>query len=107
MDTDFEQLDAWVDRMWEIDAAFSIKIVVFDETDFAYAKQVFKRYAGKTSEFYLSVGNPNPRSGDDIRLALLDRLEQLFTWVIADPEMNEVKPLPQLHTLVWSNKRGV
>ena len=107
MTTDFAKLDALVAQLAAGGVATSLKVVVFDEADLAYAKQVFARYRAQIVDHYVSVGNPAPGADGDVRLALLDRLRQLFDWVIADPELNHVRPLPQLHTLVWNNKRGV
>ena len=38
---------------------------------------------------------------------LLEKYEALIDRVIADEELRDVKVLPQLHALVWGNKRGV
>lgn len=107
MQTDMERLDEIIHKLAKNQTHFSIKIVVFDEADLAFAKNIFDRYRTYTKELYLSVGNPEPRSEEDVRDVLLEKLHQLFDWVIADPAFNDVKPLPQLHTLVWNNKRGV
>jgi len=58
---------------------------------------------------FVSVGNTEIGKIDPEhhREILLDSLEWLFDKIIGDPEMNNVRPLPQLHTLVWGNKRGV
>ncbi|KHD86910.1 7-carboxy-7-deazaguanine synthase QueE [Heyndrickxia ginsengihumi] len=103
METNFEILDEIIARLNP--AAFSLKVVVFDDHDFAYAKKVHKRYPA--ANFYLSVGNANPNEKGDISSRLLKSLDWLWGKVIEDPEMNNVKALPQLHALVWANKRGV
>jgi 7-carboxy-7-deazaguanine synthase len=107
METDIARLDEIIHKLDAKQTNFSIKIVVFDYADLEFAKQIFNRYRMFTKELYLSVGNPAPRSEEDVRDVLLEKLNQLFDWVIADPAFNDVKPLPQLHTLVWNNKRGV
>ncbi|MBE9454826.1 7-carboxy-7-deazaguanine synthase QueE, partial [Staphylococcus epidermidis] len=38
---------------------------------------------------------------------LLERYEQLVDRVMKSSDMNHVYVLPQLHTLLWSNKKGV
>ncbi|NCA39507.1 7-carboxy-7-deazaguanine synthase QueE, partial [Streptococcus equi] len=38
---------------------------------------------------------------------LLSRYEALVDRVMASNDMNQVYVLPQLHTLLWSNKKGV
>lgn len=85
----------------------SLKIVVFNEEDYAYAKQVHLRYP--TIPFYLQVGNDDITSTDNAQLIshLLEKYEALIDRVIMDEELKDVKVLPQLHALVWGNKRGV
>lgn len=85
----------------------SLKIVVFNEADYDYAKQVHLRYP--TIPFYLQVGNDDITTTDNLRLIthLLEKYESLIDTVIADEELRDVKVLPQLHALVWGNKRGV
>lgn len=38
---------------------------------------------------------------------LLQKYERLIEKTVQCKEMNDAKVLPQLHTLVWGNKRGV
>ena len=56
---------------------------------------------------YLSVGNANAYEEGKISDRLLEKLGWLWDKVYADPAFNDVRPLPQLHTLVYDNKRGV
>ncbi len=52
----------------------------------------------------------NPYLGDNVEghtFKLLERYERLVDMAMADPRMNDAKVLPQLHTLLWSNKQGV
>jgi 7-carboxy-7-deazaguanine synthase len=37
----------------------------------------------------------------------LTQFEWLIEQAVHSPIMNDVKVLPQLHTLIWGNKRGV
>ncbi|WP_083485216.1 7-carboxy-7-deazaguanine synthase QueE [Paenibacillus ihumii] len=109
MTTDWDTLDHIVAKLSARANPYSqsLKVVVFDEADLAYAKQVHARYPG--IPFFLQVGNPDVRRMD-IRqhtADLLDRYEQLIEQVVSDPELNDVRVLPQLHALVWGNKRGV
>ncbi|GAB5839135.1 hypothetical protein NG726_29740, partial [Pseudomonas sp. MOB-449] len=58
--------------------------------------------------FYLQVGNPYlSDSVDNHTEKLLERYEQLVDLVMQSNDMNHVYVLPQLHTLLWSNKKGV
>lgn len=114
MTTNFEMLDSIIKKLDDAGTNFSIKIVIFNEEDLAYAKKVFARYRDKDAlqlhydiPYFISVGNLDPYTGDDITKGLLDDLGKLFDMVIKDKELNDVRPLPQLHTLVWGNLRGV
>ena len=69
MTTDWEQLDDIVDRLAEQRRNFSLKVVVFDETDLQYAITVHERY--KQVPFYLQAGNDDVLEQDSA--ALLDR----------------------------------
>ncbi|MCM3636091.1 7-carboxy-7-deazaguanine synthase QueE [Sporosarcina luteola] len=105
MITDFGKLDRFMEKL--TDANASLKIVVFDETDFKFAEEVHLRYP--SFPFYVQVGNDDTTTTDDAYLVsnLLKRFEWLIDLAVASPIMNEVKVLPQLHALVWGNKRGV
>ncbi|GIP57199.1 7-carboxy-7-deazaguanine synthase QueE [Paenibacillus sp. FSL W8-0186] len=109
MTTDWSALDDVVSRLADRDHPYSqsLKVVVFDEADLAYAKKVHARYPD--IPFFLQVGNPDVRRMDiqQHTADLLERYEQLIDQVVADPELNDVRVLPQLHALVWGNKRGV
>lgn len=85
----------------------SLKVVVFDEADFQYAKEVHKRYPGIS--FYLQTGNDDILEQNDEKLMhkLLSKYEWLINKVTEAKELNNVRVLPQLHTFVWGNKRGV
>lgn len=83
-----------------------MKVVVFDDADYTYAKEVAIRFPNLP--MYLQVGNdrlPEDGAEPDLR-RLLDRYEWLVNKVVADG-WNDAIVLPQLHTLVWGNKRGV
>ena len=105
MTTDFNKLDRFMEKL--TDANASLKIVVFDETDFKFAEDVHLRYP--SVPFYIQVGNDDTTTTDDAYLVsnLLKRFEWLIDLAVASPVMNDVKVLPQLHALVWGNKRGV
>lgn len=109
MDTDWRMLDDIVARLSNrpTSQAVSLKVVVFDEDDLAYARQVHARYPG--TAMYLQVGNPDVRRMDIGNHAadLLLRYEALIDRVMDLNDMNDCRVLPQLHALVWGNKRGV
>ena len=88
-----------------------LKVAVFDEEDYAYARDVASRYSGLP--IYLQVGNSAPlvtREGIGAERADTERLMHRFRWLVdkvaADRWFNATV-LPQLHVLTWGNKRGV
>ncbi len=80
----------------------NLKVVVFDEADYAYARDVRLRYPERP--FYLQPGNA---VGQDDTIALLRKLDWLAQRVMRDPAMASAVVLPQLHTLMYGNRRGV
>ena len=109
MKTDFTVLTEIIDKLNARNGNqhISLKVVVFDEEDYEYAKKVHLRYP--TIPFFLQVGNDDTTTKDQTKLVshLLKKYESLINKVMADEELQNVKVLPQLHTLVWGNKRGV
>ncbi|MBA2874235.1 7-carboxy-7-deazaguanine synthase QueE [Thermaerobacillus caldiproteolyticus] len=109
MTTNFAVLDEIIEKLMKsgcIDHV-SLKVVVFDDGDFEYAKMVHQRYP--YISFYLQVGNDEVTECDNatLRTKLLDKLEWLIEKTVETKEMNDARVLPQLHALVWGNKRGV
>jgi 7-carboxy-7-deazaguanine synthase len=89
----------------------ALKIVIFDDVDYAYARDVARRHPALP--VYLQVGNPAPivaaagGGSDDADIGELNaRLRQLAERVTADRWFSATV-LPQLHVLAWGNKRGV
>ncbi|WP_339199605.1 7-carboxy-7-deazaguanine synthase QueE [Aeribacillus sp. FSL k6-2211] len=109
MKTNFTVLDDIMKRL--IDGGrkdnVSLKVVVFNEEDFDYAKNVHLRYPNIS--FYLQPGNDQVNEQNDhlLRNQLLEKLEWLIELIVLSKEMNDARVLPQLHALVWGNKRGV
>ncbi len=83
-----------------------LKIVIFDEDDYAYARSVADRYPA--IPMYVQAGNHTPpHLSQEIDIpGILARLDWLIGRVIAD-QWYSATVLPQLHTLLWANKRGV
>lgn len=108
METSWEQLDKYVERLkGRSQKQLNIKVVIFDEKDIRYAETVHQRYP--EVPFYIQTGNPHIESEDNQWLLsqLLAKYEWLIETVLASEYLNEVKVLPQLHTLLWGNKQGV
>ncbi|WP_201008996.1 7-carboxy-7-deazaguanine synthase QueE [Paenibacillus glycanilyticus] len=107
MTTNWEVLDEIVAKLAGGRNPFSLKVVVFDEQDLAYAAKVHNRYPDVT--FFVQTGNDDLIEGDNGKLAakLIERYEWLIDQVMKREDMTNVRVLPQLHALVWGNKRGV
>lgn len=104
MDTDFNVLDSIIRKL---NQPPSIKVVIFDDNDYQYARNVHQRYPD--IPFFLQVGNEDIHTTDHLKLvgALLEKYEWLINKVMLDSELKNVKVLPQLHSYIWGNKRGV
>ncbi|GGB00610.1 7-carboxy-7-deazaguanine synthase QueE [Macrococcus hajekii] len=104
MNQDLDKLD---DIISQLDTdKINLKVVVFEETDYQFAKKIHHCYP--QLPFYIQVGNPYlDDSVDNHTEKLLHRYEALIDRVMADDEMNNVYVTPQLHTLLWSNQKGV
>ncbi|AJS57393.1 7-carboxy-7-deazaguanine synthase QueE [Paenibacillus sp. IHBB 10380] len=109
MSTDWEKLDYILERLEQRPAPFthSLKVVIFDAIDLNYSEKIHLRYP--TVPLFLQIGNPDVHTMDitDHTSFLLQRYEWLIEQVMESTILNNVRVLPQLHTLVWGNKRGV
>lgn len=91
----------------------TIKIPIFSEDDYRYARAVHDAIPPKAFdpplEFSLSVGNAALSETDDDALAsvLLQGYGELIDRALKDPWRGTVRILPQLHALVYGNRRGV
>jgi 7-carboxy-7-deazaguanine synthase len=109
MKTDWEKLRSCVEAS-SLGAETTMKVVIFNDKDFAYAQEVAKRFP--EVPMYLQVGNnapPGPDPADENEPdmhSLLERYEWLIGKVVTDG-WNDATVLPQMHVLVWGNKRGV
>ena len=88
-----------------------LKLVIFDDADYAYARTVATRYPALP--VYLQVGNPAPLigvGGAAADEADIDDLLRRFRWLVGKVTADHwfaATVLPQLHVLAWGNKRGV
>jgi 7-carboxy-7-deazaguanine synthase len=98
MKTDWDRLD----RAVAVSGRVHLKVVVFDEDDYAFAVSVRRRYPDLSMT--VQVGN---RVGADRTEDWLTNLNWLAGKVTEDERMQNVTVLPQLHVLLWGNRRGV
>jgi len=110
MATDWDALDACINAARKRPSC-ALKIVVFDDADYGYARTVAARYP--IVPVYLQVGNPGPLRSRGRSLpddAEIDDLLARFRWLIGKVMADRwftATVLPQLHVLAWGNKRGV
>ncbi|QJI70913.1 7-carboxy-7-deazaguanine synthase QueE [Staphylococcus haemolyticus] len=102
MKPNIDILDSVIEQC--IESTLNLKVVIFDDDDYEFAKMIHHRYPN--IPFYLQVGNPYLDDDvDNHTEKLLSRYEALVDRVMASNDMNQVYVLPQLHTLLWSNKK--
>ncbi len=103
MKTDWKKLENCL-AAGEEDTQTTLKVVVFDEADYAYAREVGARFP--EVPMYLQVGNDD-HSGEwpDVE-HLLERYAWISERALSDG-WNEATVLPQLHVLAHGNRRGV
>lgn len=86
-----------------------MKIVIFDEVDYNWARDIALRYPNLP--LYLQPGNhtPPPPGAEDAEIDM-DGIMARYEWLI-DKTLGDrwyiPTILPQLHVLIWGNKRGV
>ncbi|GAA0437259.1 7-carboxy-7-deazaguanine synthase QueE [Agaribacter marinus] len=108
MKTNYQTLDFIIDSLQHRQKGeYSLKIVIFDEGDLTYAEQIHKRYP--QAKLFLQVGNDEigMESSDKLMEHLLQKYEALIERVMTNNILKDVRVLPQLHTFLWGNKRGV
>lgn len=101
MTTDYDALDACIAAAGDADTV--LKIVIFDEDDYVFARKTAARYP--MLPLYLQPGNHQPNGDFD-----LDAVMERMRWLIERTKQDEwfdITILPQLHTIIWGNKRGV
>ncbi|MGE4611718.1 MAG: 7-carboxy-7-deazaguanine synthase QueE [Paracoccaceae bacterium] len=86
-----------------------LKIVIFDDADYTYAKQTAARYPHLP--VYLQPGNQTPPpAGEDDYAVDQEGVTEMMLWLVdrvMQDQWFEARVLPQLHVMLWGNKRGV
>ncbi|KQO83600.1 7-carboxy-7-deazaguanine synthase QueE [Rhizobium sp. Leaf262] len=87
----------------------ALKVVVFDDVDYRYAREASARYPALP--VYLQPGNHTPPPPDDDAAVVdMDGIMDRMLWLVekvSEDRWFDVRVLPQLHVLLWGNKRGV
>jgi 7-carboxy-7-deazaguanine synthase len=112
METDWE---VFLECCKQASKELTVKVVVSDEKDLAYAIEAFDNVATlahviplhSMPRLHLAVQPCNATfTGEFNQEAALDRTRWLVD-EITSRRMNQVRVLPQLHSLLWGNKIGV
>ena len=107
METDWDMLSACIEAANGADTV--LKMVVFDEADYLYAQDVASRFP--QIPVYLQPGNHTPPPpGDDSATVDQAGLDARMRWLVdrvAGDGWFSARVLPQLHVMLWGNKRGV
>ncbi len=105
MITDFPLLTQIIQRLKGRN--ISLKVVIFNDEDLRYAEEIYQLYPD--IPLYLQVGNDRLEDHDEAAIAhyLLQRYRQLVDKVMQSTALKNVRVLPQLHALLWGNRRGV
>ncbi|MET3597747.1 7-carboxy-7-deazaguanine synthase [Mesorhizobium shonense] len=86
-----------------------LKLVVFDEDDYTFAKEAAARFP--RLPVYLQPGNHTPpHPGNEDAPVDVDGIMKRMEWLVDSVTRDrwfEARVLPQLHVMLWGNKRGV
>lgn len=96
------QYDAFLERKW------NAKIVVKNEEDFEFAREVRSKfpYQKMTLQTCTHVDDAGLLSPIDIKLNILQQMRWLANLVHNNPDMLDVRVLPQMHVLMWGQEQG-
>lgn len=86
-----------------------LKFVVFDDADYLFAKEAAARHPHLP--VYLQPGNHTPPKGSEDNAGIdLDGINDRMLWLIDKVTADgwfAARVLPQLHVILWGNRRGV
>lgn len=107
MATDWASVAACVEAAGQAETI--LKIVVFDEADYAWARDAAARFPGLP--VCLQPGNHTPPPpGDDTATVDQAGIDARMRWLIGRVMQDrwfDARVLPQLHVMLWGNRRGV
>lgn len=102
METDWNKFDLCLAAAKD-QPEIAMKIVIFDEEDYAYARDAAARYPDLP--LYLQPGNHQVDGAAEI-----DTLNARMRWLVEQVNRDgwfSATILPQLHVMLWGNARGV
>lgn len=86
-----------------------VKIVIFTEDDFYYARDAYHVLHEHMDDFifYLQPGTPTDTQGlVEIQGTVLERTAKIIDMLVADGSMPTARVLPQVHALIYGHERG-
>ena len=110
MNYSLEDLTEFLDQLDGDPQSRYLKIPVFDEDDYEYARTIHTAFP--ELEMFVSVGNEMPPHPDprivtkDPRNDISEKTRWLMEKVANDSWMRDVRVFPQLHVLAWGNERA-
>ncbi len=108
MDTDYNLLSESIKAAGD-NLDILLKIAIQNEADYLYARAIAKKY--KDIPIYLQPVNHTPPSVDNNDDKIdIDGIMERMRWLIDRAQQDnwsDVHILPQLHILLWGNKKGV
>jgi 7-carboxy-7-deazaguanine synthase len=100
-----EALAGFLAEARAVDAPAVLKVVVFDDADLAYAREITHKH--DEFDLYLSVGTDVGLSDEVTTAQLLARLRWLSEVVATDATLRRARVGTQQHVLTWGTKKGV
>ncbi len=104
--TDWDKFDACLNAAGNA-PTLAMKIVIMDDADYEYARDAAARYPALP--LYLQPVNHTPPTEESEHIdidGIMDRMRWLIDKAAAD-QWYDATILPQLHTLIWGNEKGV
>jgi 7-carboxy-7-deazaguanine synthase len=87
-------------------AKAGLKVVVFDEADYRFAREVHQRFSHVPFVLQCGTEGTVANDADEYSIRTGERINWLLERTVRDAWHN-VTILPQLHVLLWGSKRGV
>lgn len=106
--TDLAKLTKFLDNCTK--PRICLKIVVFNSEDVCFAQHIYHHVSSlgiKDVDYYLQIGTAQAYDLADSRQQILDHYADLCGLVTKDCGYSHWKVMPQLHTLMYGQKRGV
>ena len=106
MATDWQKLQECIEAAGK--ALTTLKFVLLDEADYLFAREIAAKFPALP--VYLQPCNHTPPNSVAERTVEIEKINERMLWiverVIADAWFT-ARVLPQLHVILWGNKRGV